>query len=120
MAIAKTVGFPHWAFANAPNIKNKNGPFADNFLFQIEGATGSSVVSHISKGRYYYIHPDPSQCRSFIAREAARLQTFLDNYFFEGNRTQQYCQVGNAVPPYLANQLTNIVYDFLAINKKRV
>ncbi len=93
--------------------KNEKG-FLDRFKVVDGDASGShTIVAHIAKDGHFYIHPDPVQNRSLSIREAARLQTFPDDYKFEGNRSSQLKQIGNAVPPMLAEVIAKKLVKFV-------
>ncbi|WP_418302141.1 DNA cytosine methyltransferase [Lysinibacillus fusiformis] len=77
------------------------------------GETSNTIPAHLKKDGLRHIHPDPEQARSITVREAARLQTFEDDFEFIGSMVQNYEMIGNAVPPEFSKRLANAIYELL-------
>ena len=109
----RTKYFPISLASSHKSWYSKN--FQDRFRTHPRTHRSKTITSHMHKDGHANIHYDPRQNRSITVREAARLQTFPDDYYFEGGQSAQYLQVGNAVPPFLAKQ---IALHLLKIMKK--
>ncbi len=77
----------------------------------------TTIIAHLYKDGNRFIHYDPAQCRSITVREAARLQSFDDDFDFIGNRGNAYQMIGNAVPPKLAKAIGNAIFELLGEEK---
>ena len=88
--------------------KNNNA-FLNRFNVVGDNILSQTVVAHIAMDGHYFIHPDTEQNRSISVREAARIQSFPDDFFFEGSRTSAFKQIGNAVPPLMAEGIAKVI-----------
>ena len=74
------------------------------------------IPAHLFKDGLRHIHPDPEQARTITVREAARLQTFPDDYYFNCSQTDAFKMIGNAVPPLFAKKVAYAVYHLIQEN----
>ena len=92
--------------------KNEDS-FLDRFKVVDGKGKAHTLVAHLSKDGHYYIHPNKKYCRSISIREAARMQSFPDNFYFEGSRSAIFKQIGNAVPVLMATSIAKSINALL-------
>lgn len=108
----------HWSFGemrrNRPDLEHEHARVFDNsYVVQWWHLPSKTILAHIHKDGFQFIHPDLSQARTFTVREAARIQSFPDDFVFKGSRGEKYKQIGNAVPCLFAEALAKAILKSL-------
>lgn len=104
----------HWTFGQLrremPQYEHEHARVFDNsYVVQWWDLPSKTILAHIHKDGFQFIHPDESQRRTFTVREAARIQSFPDDFVFKGSRGEKFKQIGNAVPPLFAEALAKSI-----------
>ena len=104
----------HWSFGEMrrqrPDLEHEHARVFDNsYVVQWWDLPSKTILAHIHKDGFQFIHPDYDQARTFTVREAARIQSFPDDFFFAGSRGEKYKQIGNAVPVLFAEALARAI-----------
>lgn len=104
----------HWSFGEMrrarPDLEHEHARVFDNsYVVQWWDLPSKTILAHIHKDGFQFIHPDETQLRTFTVREAARIQSFPDDFIFEGSRGEKYKQIGNAVPVLFAEALAKSI-----------